>query len=247
MPPKGILRVELVETDNSDCSNTVHVSYSVSDSVLSIKHKLHQLTGIPADSQTLYHPAVYLSDVTPVYLLSRSSDSIPTIRMHVVARGGASRPCNGAVPFKFQDVTSEECFENCRFAVSSGHGHMTVTKGLNFKATCVNPSCCSAQTCNTVYIQKGMYGHQRGYVSIRAEVWKLKCSACNSHIPSENWLNIVFHDCVAKIEWVLVDGTEGSTHIVTEKGKFTQAKQCNDLKEYHSLCVTVAEKGGSGN
>ena len=243
---KRILRVELVETDNSDCNNTIHVSYSSSDSVLSIKHKLHQLTGIPADSQTLYHPAVYLSDVTPVQLLSQSADSTPTIHMHVVVRGGACRPSNGAVPFRFKDITNEECFENCNIG-ESGPGHLIVRKGINFMATCMNPLCYSAQTLNCVCISKGMYENQCGYTSIRTEVWKLKCPACKSRIPSENWINIVFSECTAKIEWILVDGTEGITQLVTEEGKYTEAKQCNDLKEYHSLCVTLRDKGGSGN
>ena len=240
---KRILRVELVESDNSDCNSTVHVSYSIYDSVISIKHKLYQLTGISADSQTLYHPTVNLSDVTPVHLLSQSADAIPTIHMHVVVRGGACRPANGAVPFWFKNITNEECFENCNIG-ESGPGHLIVCKGINFMATCINPLCCSSQTFNLVCISKGMYENQRGYASIRTEVWKLKCPSCNTHIPSANWINIVFCDCIAEIEWILVDGTEGITHVVTEEGKYTEAKQCNDLREYHSLCVTIKDKKG---
>ena len=231
---KGILRVELIETDNSDRNNTVHVSYSISDSVLSIKHKLHQLTGIPADSQTLYHPAVYLSDVTPVHLLSRSSDSIPTIRMHVVARGGASRPCNGFQPFIFKDITSEECFEHCEFSERSPY-YCIIDKGFCIQAICQNPFCDSARQGGVVFINKGMYPYQGGYVAIRTEVMKLMCPACDIKIPSQNWQNIIFNSCVAEIEWILTDESFGRVTLVTQDGKFIQAKPNNGEKEYHSL------------
>ena len=69
--------------------------------------------------------------------------------------------------------------------------------------------------------------------------------ACDSHIPPENWTNIVFHDCTARIKWRLVDGTKGKTVIVTEDGKYTQAKECNDMQMYHSLDVILEDKGGS--
>ena len=236
MPPKGILRVELVETDNSDCNNTVHVSYSNSDSVLSIKHKLHQLTGIPADSQTLYHPAVYLSDGTPVHLLSRSADSIPTIRMHVVARGGASRPTGMFEPFQFLDISGEDCFESLQ-PVSSGPAYLTICQGLNLIATCDNKLCVS--TGRIVSIMCGMHRNSNGYCCVRTQVCRMKCPACNAKISSSNWKNIIIFDCTADFEWVFSDGGDGSLTVVTEEGMYKQPKETNELKLYEALNITL--------
>ena len=235
---KRILRVELVETDNSDCNSTVHVSYSISDSVISIKHKLYQLTGIPADSQTLYNPTVNLSDVTPVHLLSQSADVIPTIHMHVVVRGGACGRSNGFQPFIFKDITSEECFEHCKFSGNSPY-YCIVDKGLCFQAKCQNPDCDSANQGGIVFINKGMYPYRRGYVAIRTEVMKLVCPACDWKIPSQNWQNIIFNSCVVEIEWILTDESSGTVELVTQDGKFIQAKPNNGDKEYHSLDVML--------
>ena len=235
---KGILRVELVETDNSDCNNTVHVSYSNSDSVLSIKHKLHQLTGIPADSQTLYHPAVYLSDGTPVHLLSRSADSIPTIRMHVVARGGASVPSSGFQPFIFKDITSDDCFEHCSFSETSPY-YCIVDEGICFQATCQNPHCESARNNGVVFINKGMFPQSNGFVSVRTVVFELKCPACDKEISDEDWQNILFNNCRAAIKWVLTDNSKGEVKLVTQNGKFIQAKPNNKTVRYHCLDVIL--------
>ena len=235
---KRILRVELVETDNSDCNNTIHVSYSSSDSVLSIKHKLHQLTGIPADSQTLYHPAVYLSDVTPVQLLSQSADSIPTIHMHVVVRGGATRPSNGFQPFIFKDITNNECFEDCEFSENSPY-YCIVDKGLCFQARCENARCDSAGQGGVVFINKGMYPYTCGYVAIRTEVMKLVCPACNWKIPSKNWQNMLFNSCRAEVEWIMTDESSGTVNLVTQDGKYIQVKPNNGDNEYHCIDVRL--------
>ena len=233
---KRILRVELVETDNSDCNNSIHVSYSSSDSVLSIKHKLHQLTGIPADSQTLYHPAVYLSDVTPVQLLSQSADSIPTIHMHVVVRGGACRPTPVFEPFVFLDISKEDCFESLQ-PTYCGPAYRNICKGLNLEATCDNPSCESAGS--MVCIQNGMNLRTGGYCCVRAQIYKMQCPACNARISSANLKTIILFDCTADIEWIFADGGEGTMTVITEAGKYKQAKESNDLKRYNALNVTL--------
>ena len=233
---KRILRVELVETDNSDCNNTIHVSYSSSDSVLSIKHKLHQLTGIPSDSQTLYHPAVYLSDVTPVQLLSQSADSIPTIHMHVVVRGGASNPTPAFEPFVFLDISKEDCFESLQ-PIYCGPAYRTMCKGLNLVATCGNPFCESAG--GIVLIQSGMNSRTGGFCCVRTQVCRMQCPACNTRISSSSWKNIILFDCTADIEWIFTDGGEGTLTVITEAGKYKQAKQSNDIKRYNALNVTL--------
>ena len=233
---KRILRVELVETDNPDCNSTVHVSYSIYDSVISIKHKLYQLTGIPADSQTLYHPTVYLSDVTPVHLLSQSADAIPTIHMHVVVRGGASRPTGSFESFVFLDISNEDCFESNQ-PVSCGPAYLYICKGLNLIATCSNPSCESAGS--IVSIMTGMHSQRGGFCCIRTQVCKMECPACNMKILPCNWKNIIIYDCTADIEWVFTDGGEGTLTVIPEEGMYKQAKQSNDLKRYDALNITL--------
>ncbi|KAI6650467.1 hypothetical protein LOD99_5904 [Oopsacas minuta] len=218
MQLKSIIRVELIQTENRDYSNSIHVCYSKSDSVISIKHKLQLVTGIPTDNQILYHATSYLSDSTLIHILSQANHPIPTLHMHVSVKGGAARPSNQFASFIFKDVTREECFEN---------------------STCSNPCCISVQNRHKVCIPKGMYQHHGGYVSLRCEVFKLTCPACQSKIPSQNWFNIVFYNCTADIEWRLTDDTEGEITLVTEDGKYTQAKEGNGTKEYHSLDATL--------
>ena len=132
----------------------------------------------------------------------------------------------GFQPFLFKDVTNEDCFETLSFGCSTGnHRHYrTINKGLNFQAQCENQMCKSMEGGGCVYIRKGMYPDQGGYVSIRSEVFELKCPACGAEIPAENWKNIVFTDCTATIKWRLVDSCNGETLLVTESGMFTRAK-----------------------
>ncbi|KAI6650468.1 hypothetical protein LOD99_5905 [Oopsacas minuta] len=231
MQLKGLIRVELIQTENRDYNNSIHVCYSKSDSVISIKHKLHLVTGISTDNQILYHATSHLSDSTPIHILSQANHPIPTLHMHVSVKGGAARPRNGA-------VTREECFENLELASSAPY-YRTIDKGLSFLATCSNPCCISVQNGHSVSIPKGMYPNQKGYVSIRTEVFKLKCPACQCLIPPQNWDNIVLYKCTADIEWILTDDTEGKITLLPEDGKYTQAKQGNELKEYQALTVRV--------
>ena len=235
---KGVIRVELYQLGDSHIGSCVHVCYSPSDSVLSIKQKLQLLTGIPALSQILSHATTQLSDSDTLHSLSISRNAIPTLHMHVPIRGGASRQSTGFQPFMFKDVTKEECFEKLSFP-ASGPSYCIIAKGLSFQAYCTNPMCVSVRAGHCVYVSKGMYPDQNGYVSIRREVFSLQCPACYCKIPAENWKNIVFTDCTAEIEWILVDNRQGATTLVTEKGKYTQAKQCVQIIEYHTLDVKL--------
>ena len=233
MRQKRILRIEL----SRGRGGSVYVSVSPSDCVLSIKHELETLTGIPTLSQTLYYAATQLSDTTPLHEFCHTAP-VPTLSLHVPIRGGASRQTTGFQPFIFKDVTKEECFEKAKLG-NSNTFYLIVQKGLNFQAICANQYCQSVRHGNVVYISKGMYPDQGGYVSIRREVFRLKCPACNANIPAENWQNIVFTDCTANIEWILVDKSEGTTKLVTEKGMFTRAKASVGMLEYHALDVTL--------
>ena len=217
MQLKRIVRVELHQLVESDTSSSVHVCYSPSDSVISLKHRLELLTGIPALSQTLCLASSQLTDSATLHSLSISRNVIPTLYMHVPIRGGASNSGNGFQPFTFEDVTKEECFEKMTFADSAPY-YCNIFKGISFQTYCTNQQCESVKAGDCVFVSKGMFQRQRGYVSIRREVFRLKCPACHLKIPPANWKNIIFTDCTAKIEWILADDREGTTTLVTEKG-----------------------------
>ena len=235
---KFVVRVELNQLSESDTSSCVHVSYSPSDSVISIKQKLQLLTGIPALSQTLSHATTQLSDSDTLHSLSVSRNAIPTLYMHVPIRGGATRIGTGFQPFSFKDLTEEECFETKSLA-ETAPCYRTIYKGISFQAYCVNPLCESMGEGGCVYVCKGMYPERNGYVSVRREVFRLKCPACRFAIPVAKWTNLIFTDCTAEIEWILVDAREGTTTLVTEKGKYTQVKQCVKVIEYESLDIML--------
>ena len=150
----------------------------------------------------------------------------------------ASGQSTGFQPFLFKDVTNEDCFEK-RSLVSGGKYYRTIDKGLNFKAQCENQMCESVKDGCYVNIKKGMYPSQGGYVSIRSEVFELKCPACGAEIPAENWKNIVFNDCTALIKWILVENGGGVTLLVTERGKYTRAKPSVQMILYHKLDVML--------
>ena len=238
MQLKRIVRVELHQLVESDSSSSVHVCYSPSDSVISLKHRLELLTGIPALSQTLCLASSQLTDSATLHSLSISRNVIPTLYMHVPIRGGASNAGNVFQPFMFKDVTKAECFEKKSLADSAPY-YCTIDKGLSFYASCANQQSESVKAGDGVYVSKGMYPDQNGYVSIRREVFRLKCPACHLKIPFENWKNIIFTNCTAEIEWILTNNSEGITTLVTEEGKYTQAKQCASIIEYHSLDVRL--------
>ena len=144
----------------------------------------------------------------------------------------------GFQPFLFKDVTNEDCFEKNSLA-SGGKYYLTIDKGLSFQAQCENQMCESMEEGGCVYISKGMYPSQGGYVSIRSEVFELKCPACEAEIPAENWKNIVFTDCTALIKWILVENGSGETLLVTESGKYTRAKPSVQMILYHKLDVML--------
>ncbi|KAI6650469.1 hypothetical protein LOD99_5906 [Oopsacas minuta] len=219
MQLKSIIRVELIQKENRDYSNSIHVCYSKSDSVISIKHKLQLVTGIPTDNQILYHATSYLSDSTLIHILSQANHPIPTLHMHVSVKGGAARPRNGFQPFTFKDVTSNDCFESCNFSESSPY-YCIIDKGISFEAICTNKLCDSVNNDSRVFISK-------------------ECPACGQKIPSKNWQNILFNGCTAEITWVLIDGSGGQTTLKTEDGKFIQVKQNKGMKDYHLLDVQL--------
>ena len=240
MQLKRIVRVEIHQLVESDSSSSVHVCYSPSDSVISLKHRLELLTGIPALSQSLCLASSQLTDSATLHSLSISRNAVPTLYMHVPIRGGASKPDLPCIPFEFKDITKVECFEKCSFA-SSGPKYRCLGKGINFEATCSNRFCISVRENNTVEIPKGMYPLQGGYMSIRSQVFELVCPACHCDIPPENCTNLLFTDCTAEIKWVLADrcSSKGKLTLITGKGEYKQGKPTVGIIHYHSLDVTL--------
>ena len=234
MRQKRILRIEL----SRGRGGSVYVSVSPSDCVLSIKHKLETLTGIPTLSQTLYYAATPLSDSTPLHEFCHTAP-VPTLSLHVPIRGGATnQPSSAFVPITFYDVTNENCFETKEFA-SSGPDYRIICKGINLQTGCKNPKCRAAN--DTVYIQIGMCADRGGLCPIRSQVSKMVCPACKLKIPSCNWKNIIFTDCTAKIEWALAsdENNSGTTEIIVPKDKYKQARTSCEIKQYAYLDVTL--------
>ena len=235
MREKRILRIEL----SRGRGGSVYVSVSPSDCVLSIKHELETLTGIPTLSQTLYYAATQLSDSTPLHEFCHTAP-VPTLSLHVPIRGGA---CNQSSKLfdsiKFYDVTNKNCFETKEFS-SRAPDYRTVCKGINLEAVCDNPRCRSAND-NVVDIQLGMCTNKGGYCSIRRAVSDMICPACNCKIPSSNWRNITFTNCTATIEWALAcnEQIKGSVELIVSSNEYKQAKTSCEMKEYAYLDVDV--------
>ena len=237
---KFVVRVELNQLSESDTSSCVHVSYSPSDSVISIKQKLQLLTGIPALSQTLSHATTQLSDSDTLHSLSVSRNAIPTLYMHVPIRGGAARSVAQNVPFEFKDITNEECFQQRTFATTAPM-YRCIGKGISYEARCTNEDCISFQANHCVSVYKGMYPDRNGHVSIRREIYKLTCPACNCRILPENCVNLIFSDCTAEIEWVLANEAtnNGKYTLITGEGVYKEGKPTVAIIQYHCLDIAL--------
>ena len=235
MRQKRVLRIEL----SRGTGGSVYVGVSPSDCVLSIKHKLETLTGIPVLSQTLYHAATQLSDSTPLHEFCGTTP-VTNLSLHVPIRGGATNKPTMSTPLVFQDVTNEDCFESLKFDAHAPD-YRIVHKGLNIEAKCNNPECISVENSHCVYVRKGMFNAETcGYCSIRREIEEMNCPSCNFTIPACNWKNIVFTDCAVTIEWLLSDQTScGSTEFIVGKDRYTRAKTTCELKEYAYLDVKM--------
>ena len=236
MRQKRILRIEL----SRGRGGSVYVSVSPSDCVLSIKHELETLTGIPTLSQTLYYAATPLSDSTPLHEFCHTAP-VPTLSLHVPIRGGA---CNQSSKLfdsiKFYDVTNENCFETNEFSYSAPD-YRRVCKGINLQAECNNPRCTSVRRSDVVIVQIGMCTNKGGYCSIRRAVTEMICPACNYEIPSRNWRNILFTNCTATIDWALAcnEKIKGSVELIVSSKNYKQAKTSCEMKEYAYLDVGV--------
>ena len=198
MRQKWILCIEL----SRGRGGSVYVSVSTSDCVLSIKHELETLTGIPTLSQTLYHAATQLSDSTPLHEFCHTAP-VPTLSLHVPIRGGASRyPTNE--PLEFVELNQIQFLQE--LSLNEELGHCGVKKGVNIVIRCGNMYCGLGATNSDVILQKENYAEHLGYCSVRTELLNMHCPQCGSKIPSLE--SFVFVDCVVLVEWRMKDGDE---------------------------------------
>ena len=236
MRQKRVLRIEL----SRGTGGSVYVGVSPSDCVLSIKHKLETLTGIPVLSQTLYHAATQLSDSTPLHEFCGTTP-VTNLALHVPIRGGATNkpgPSTGFDNINFFDVTQQECFETLDFSAQAPD-YMIVYKGLSLEAKCENSNCESFRNSHSVFVRKGMCSEYNGYCSIRRVIEDMICPACYLLIPSSNWKNIILTNCTARINWKLTDTRKGETELTVSHDKFIRAKTACQVMEYAYLDVTL--------
>ena len=240
---KGVIRIELYQLGDSHIGSSVHVCYSPSDSVLSIKQKLQLLTGIPALSQTLSHATTQLSDSDTLHSLSISRNAIPTLHMHIPIRGGACKSSALLKEFSFLDITSESCFEIKQFA-TSGPNYMYLIKGINFTADCKNSQCISFNPdlgYGRVIVQKGLFLEHRslGTCNFRREMINNICPACKKSIGKDDIVNLAIYDCSVDIEWGTVDGESGEFTTVCPNSVYKTLKPEGGFKQYEYLILYV--------
>ena len=214
---KGVVRVELYQLGDSHIGSSVHVCYSPSDSVLSIKQKLQLLTGIPALSQTLSHATTQLSDSDTLHSLSISRNAIPTLHMHVPIRGGATGfAIEDALDIQEKDaayfMASLKLDEKPEFGL--------IYSGVNLLVKCANNACQLGGTNSDVIIPKGNYPDQLGYCSVRSELLKQNCPCCGDKILTKYFECFVFDKCTVEIDWRLKDENENKKKIQAEGDRY---------------------------
>ena len=114
---------------------TVYVPYNRSDSILTIKRKLEQISDILVDIQILFLSGHLTQDNVVMEEVINSNNRVIHTDLDVAVRGGASN----IVPLIAPDMTSEECSKKRNFGPAPDY--RTISKGINFQGYCRNIEC----------------------------------------------------------------------------------------------------------
>ena len=210
----------------------VYVPYNRSDSILTIKKKLQQISDILVENQILFTSGHLTQDNVVMEEVINSNNRVIHMDLDVAVRGG-----NSIVPLYAPDMTSEESFQESNFYSSAPFYNM-ISKGLNFQGYCRNNDCLAFN--KLVNVQLGMSKGNNG-ICIYAEVmFELICPACNEFIDHEGIRNVLFLDCSTRIKFKIFKGAKVEEFEITASSdKFVALKDPEKILKYHYIKFTL--------
>ena len=224
----GMITVRLHSNERTVC-----IPYNRSDSILTIKRKLEQMSDILVENQILFLSGHLIPDNVVMEEVINSNSRVIHMDLDVAVRGGASN----FVPLIAPDMTSEECFEKRNFG-SSGPDYRTISKGINFGCYCQNKECIAFK--DLVLVQLGMCEDNHGICSYEEIMFELPCPACEELLDYKKIHNIFFLNCLTKIKFKIYDGAKvEEIEINAPSDQYLALKYPEKFLKYHYIKFTL--------
>ncbi|KAI6658365.1 Ubiquitin [Oopsacas minuta] len=211
----------------------IHISCNKIDSVLLIKKKLVQLTGISIDSQILLQSGYVIQNEVIMQDLVTSSRRIVNLTLDIPMIGGASN----IAPVIAPDMSSDECFEKRNFGKAPFY--RTISKGINIQGVCRNSKCVAFN--DLVDIQLRMCNDNHGVCNYAEVMFELPCPACKECISHTEIKNIFFIGCLATIKYKVYDKSSEvqQYEIQAPSDKYLALKDPEKFLKYHYIKFTL--------
>ena len=227
----GVIRVKL------QSEYSVHIiTYKGNDSILTIKHKLKQLTGVPLEKQILSYSIGHLvRDSDLIGVIAEYCGRLINMNLDIGVMGGA----NNMNPFNAPDMTGEECFEEITFAASGTvPSYRMIEKGINFTACCRTKNCIAIN--RSVIIPLGMCPNDSGICNYAEVMYELPCPACKVFVNPRDINNVYFYNCTVMIKCRVVNASCAVQYeVVAPPDKYLALKDPNKILSYQFIKFTV--------
>ena len=227
------LKSDMITVKVHSNERTVYIPYGRSDSILTVKRKLEQMSDILVENQILFLSGHLIPDNVVMEEVINSNSRVIRMDLDVAVRGGASN----IVPLIAPDMTSEECFEKRNFA-TSGPDYRTISKGINLECYCQNIECIAFK--DLVDVQLGMCEDNHGVSNYAEIMFELPCPACKELIDHKEIHNILFLNCITKIKFKVYEGERvEEIEINAPSYQYLALKDPEKFLKYHYIKFTL--------
>ena len=227
----GVIRVKL------QSEYSVHIiTYKGNDSILTIKDKLKQLTGVPLEKQILSYSIGHLvRDSDLIGVIAEYCGRLINMNLDVAVMGGASN----MNPFNAPDMTGKECFEERKCGTpGTAPSYWTLGKGINFVACCRNNNCIANN--ENVIIPLGMCPNDSGICNYAEVMYELPCPACKVFVNPKDINNVYFYSCTVTIKYRVVNASCAVQYeMVAPPDKYLALKDPDKILSYQYIKFTV--------
>ena len=224
----GIITVRLHSNERTVC-----IPYNRSDSILTVKRKLEQMSDILVENQILFLSGHIIPDSVVMEEVINYNSRVIRMDLDVAIRGGASN----MVPLIAPDMTSEECFRKSNFN-SSAPDYLTISKGINFGCHCQNKECIAFN--KLVAVQLGMCEDNHGVCNYAEIMFELPCPACEELIDHTKIHNIFFLNCITRIKFKIYNGARvEEIEINAPSDQYLALKDPEKFLKYHYIKFTL--------
>ena len=211
---------------------TIYVPYNRSNSILTIKRKLEQISDILVDNQILLLSGHLIQDNVVMEEVINSNKRVIYMDLDVAVRGGASN----IVPLIAPDMTSEECFAKRNFGPAPDYRR--ISKGINFQGYCRNLECIASD--ELVDVSLRMCEDNHGVCNYAEIMFELPCPACKELIDHKEIHNIFFLNCITRIKYKVYQGTKiEEFEIIAPSDQYLALKDPDKFLKYYYIKFTL--------